>query len=289
MANEVKQKMANNKQEEASSQVGVDLNQKLTEREKMILKNEQELVVKKDEYMSLTDKERISRLDTLSKKESLNHDQKIERDALWLTMEKPVSKEWESMRDKHIDSIVDKSASSLSFWIAEGDWGDMSDIQRENFLQKTSDRNNQAIGNPKKMEVDLYSNPNPKNNGAYNNKTDKISINKNSEEFNSFYSNINTITHEGAGHGYQDYVIEDKSVYLKNKPEMKDQVKKFELSYDDQTWPNKEDQYLSETKTIYLADPSEVDAFYVGDSVQNKMPGKKQVILFEIKDEEIIK
>jgi hypothetical protein len=289
VANEVKQKMANNKQEEASSQVGVDLNQKLTEREKMILKNEQELVVKKDEYMSLTDKERISRLDTLSKKESLNHDQKIERDALWLTMEKPVSKEWESMRDKHIDSIVDKSASSLSFWIAEGDWGDMSDIQRENFLQKTSDRNNQAIGNPKKMEVDLYSNPNPKNNGAYNNKTDKISINKNSEEFNSFYSNINTITHEGAGHGYQDYVIEDKSVYLKNKPEMKDQVKKFELSYDDQTWPNKEDQYLSETKTIYLADPSEVDAFYVGDSVQNKMPGKKQVILFEIKDEEIIK
>ena len=73
-------------------------------------------------------------------------------------------------------------------------------------------------------------------------------------------------------HGYQDYILENKSSYLKQNPQFSNTVKLLEFSYSDKTAPKEGIKYEPKLGGgIYKLDPAERDAFHIGDSVRGKL------------------
>ncbi|NQY73254.1 MAG: hypothetical protein HRT90_00665, partial [Candidatus Margulisbacteria bacterium] len=200
-------------------------------------------------------------------------------DAIWVSME--MNPKWQEKRDNQIDKIVGRSVRDVNFWLAEGDWEDMSRAQQRQFIQKYSDQNSESIGNTNEIPVVFINHPRQSLYGIYEferaNGGD-LSVNTNSDEFTNFYNVIETTVHEGAGHGYQDFILENKENYTRQNPEFKDQVDKFELSYDQKTWPTSGSYYTELLDHyIYLQDASEKDAFYLGREASSKINHNKPV------------
>ena len=80
---------------------------------------------------------------------------------------------------------------------------------------------------------------------------------------------MDTIVHEGAGHGYQDYVLENKDAVLKHKPALKDQIDMFDLSYKKGSAPRDGISYEATlNRFLYrYSDPAERDAWALADRV----------------------
>jgi len=230
----------------------------------------------------MTTEEKINALETFKYKDDLTDTEKNVRDGIWVSLKNADSKEWLTMRDSQQKEIIKDTVKDTNFWIAEGAWSDMNDDQKQQFLQKYSDKNNKILENPNKIPVTLIQKDDQYLNGVYNPVSNKIFINTGSQNYNDFYSEINTVTHEGAGHGYQDYVLENKDAFQLNHPKMKQYVRMLELSYKVNTEPAdgfgngisygyKLDYYI-----YNKIDPAERDAWAIGDNVQNGIQKDKK-------------
>jgi hypothetical protein len=225
---------------------------------------------------TMTKEEKLKALNKLdNENETLSLQQKQLRDAIWLSGV-PLSDDWNSMRDEHIENIVDSSVKDKQFWVAEDKWNKLTDSEKQTFLQNYSDENNKIIGNENAINVDFYrdTDGNVITDGRYGNMGGYNTGNNNMKLDNSdiidFYETINTVTHEGVGHGYQDYVRENQEKYLKYNPKQKNDVKILDYSLTPKMWPGNSMQYDKDTtEKLYEKDPAEVDAWKVGDTTED--------------------
>lgn len=213
----------------------------------------------------MTKDEKINLLEKLSEM-NLTTEQKQLRDAIWVS-NIPLSEDWNNMRNTHIESIVDNSVKSKSFWITEQSWESMAIEDKQKFLQNYNDQNRSLIGNPLSAKV-IIDNIDGQGQTMARYSSFPRGIKVDAPDIGNFYNTINLITHEGSGHGYQDYAISNKSDYLNIHPAQKDDVKILDLSFQGVTIPNQKAIY---NYGVYLSDPAEMDAWKMGDTVEKNL------------------
>ncbi|RZV14872.1 hypothetical protein D3M61_02620 [Aliarcobacter butzleri] len=218
----------------------------------------------------MTTEEKINLLEKLSGDMYLTTEQKQLRDAIWVS-NIPLSEDWNNMRNTHIESIVDNSVKSKNFWITEQSWESMAIEDKQKFLQNYNDQNRLLIGNPLSAKV-IIDNIDGQGQTMARYSSFPRGIKVDAPDIGNFYNTINLITHEGSGHGYQDYAISNKSDYLNIHPAQKDDVKILGFSYNWKMAPNK---FLEKNHGVYLSDPAEQDAWKMGDTVEKKFKKRK--------------
>jgi hypothetical protein len=190
------------------------------------------------------------------------------------------------LRKEQQNDIISELVKNRTFWEGEANWNKASytEIEQREFLKKVSDISADAIG-MRRVRLTLYEDPMKKTtNGRYYWQFNRVEINKTGLEYKYFYPIISTVIHETAGHSYQDYVMETKEEFLKDYPYLKNQVEIFKYSFDGKMWPSENINYNNIYGNnnnnieyiIYRNDPKEIDAFNMGDIVEEGVKSKKE-------------
>jgi hypothetical protein len=228
----------------------------------------------KKDITKMTNSKRISELEKLSnQKDPLTNKDMRYRDALWATA-KDDSK-WIDFRLGHVEKITKAIVDDKSYINNKRLWSIKSDKGKLDYFEIVLEKQQTIFGDKRTIGVGIkpHITNNPNSNGSYDDRKNKITIYNTSSGFDDFYKINSTMVHEYGGHGYQDYILENKKSFTKNNPQFNDTVKMFELSYDPKTWTRKGITYPNQSLnySIYRSDPTERDAFYMGDSFKAKI------------------